>query len=161
MVSDRQYFPKPQPDSETVPFDSVSEAWFWFIKAQEAKNEGARFTSGLSLYPRPCEPTDILKILDGLYRNRRLMRDHLLVLRHYGRRQVPPDPRRIKEARAHALWVEALDRIEPIFLRKGIVREKHFIEEWGAKGENAYPKALSVMMHPRPSVVSVQREATW
>ena len=124
MASERTYSPKPIPDIEAVPFESAEEAWFWFIKAQEAKNEGARFTSGLSLTPRACEPTDILKILDGLYRNRRLVRDHLLVLRHYGRRQMPPDLRRIKEVRAHKLWNEALDRIEPILVRKGIIEQK-------------------------------------
>lgn len=124
MASDRIYSPKHQPEMDTVPFESAVETWFWFIKAQEAKNEGARFTAGLSITPRNCEPTDILKILDNLYRNRRLVRDHLLVLRHYGRRQIPPDPRRIKEVRAHKLWKEALDRIEPVLVRKGIVRAK-------------------------------------
>jgi hypothetical protein len=124
MASERTYSPKPIPDIDSVPFESAAETWFWFIKAQEAKNEGARITSGLSLAPRPCEPTDILKILDGLYRNRRLVRDHLLVLRHYGRRQMSPDARRIKEVRAHKLWKEALERMEPILVRKGIVRVK-------------------------------------
>ncbi|MEM9470235.1 MAG: hypothetical protein AAF988_08745 [Pseudomonadota bacterium] len=124
MTSDSRYFPKPIAETKTIPFESAMEMWFWFIQAQEAKNEGARFTAGLSLMPRPCEPTDILKILDRLYRNRRLERDHLLVLRHYGRRQMPPDPRRVKEVRAHGLWKEALERIEPILVRKGIVHEK-------------------------------------
>jgi len=124
MPSDQRYSPKPQPDIDTTPFESAVDVWFWFIQAQEARNEGARFTAGMSLTPRPCEPTDILKILDRLYRNRRLQRDHLLVLRHYGRRQLPPDPRRIKEVRAHQLWKEALERMEPVLVRKGIVRAK-------------------------------------
>ena len=50
--------------------------------------------------------------------------DHLMVLRHYGRRQMVPDPRRVKEVRAYHLWQEALERIEPILVRKGIVRAK-------------------------------------
>ena len=120
--------PRTSNDKEYVPFVDAVEAWFWFIQAQEAKNEGARFTAGQSLTPRPCEPTDILKILDTLYRNRRLMRDHLLVLRHYGRRQLAPDSRRIKEARAHLLWVEAMERIEPILVKKGIVQEQEFLK---------------------------------
>lgn len=124
MASDRKNPPNYSIDAHYVPFDNTVEAWFWFIKAQEAKNEGARFTAGLSLTPRPCEPTDILKILDKLYRNRRLERDHLLVLRHYGRRQLCPDPRRVKEVRADKLWKEAIDRIEPVLVRKGIVRQK-------------------------------------
>lgn len=104
-----------------VPFDDAVEAWFWFISAQQAKNEGARYTAGLSLTPRPCEPADILKILDRLYRQRRLLRDHLLVLRHYGRRQMEPDLRRPKEMRAYKIWHEAIERIEPPLIKKGIV----------------------------------------
>ena len=50
----------------TVPFDNVEEAWFWFIAAQAARNDGARFVAGAGLQIRPCEPIDILKVLDGL-----------------------------------------------------------------------------------------------
>jgi hypothetical protein len=112
-----------QYDTKTVPFNSASEAWFWFIQAQQARNEGARIVAGLSGEPRPCEPADFLSILDRLYRNRLLLRDHLLVLRHYGRRQYAPDPRRVKEVIASRLWEEAFDRIEPVLVRKGIVRQ--------------------------------------
>ena len=124
MTQDKTNHPETQHDPNLHPFESAVDAWFWFILAQQARNEGARYTAGLSLTPRPCEPADILKILDGLYRQRRLLRDHLLVLRHYGRRQMAPDPRRVKEMRAHKLWKEALERIEPILVRKGIVRAK-------------------------------------
>lgn len=124
MPSDKKYPPQEPLDPNFVPFDSAIDAWFWFITAQQAKNEGARYTAGMSLTPRPCEPTDILKILDGLYRQRRLLRDHLLVLRHYGRRQMEPDSRRVKEMRAHTIWHEAMNRIEPVLVRKGIVRAK-------------------------------------
>lgn len=106
---------------ETTPFESAEEAWFWFVAAQAAKNDGARFVSGAGLCPRPCEPVDILKVLDRLYRQRRLLRDHLLVLRHYGRRHMAPDAARVKEIRAYYLWREALDRIEDILISKGIV----------------------------------------
>lgn len=123
-MSNKDRTPRHQPEIKTVPFDNAEEAWFWFITAQAARDEGARFTAGISLVPRPCEPTDILKCAERLYRNRRLMMDHLLVLRHYGKRQLPPDPRRVKEVRAFALWKEALERLEPVFVRKGICRAK-------------------------------------
>jgi hypothetical protein len=113
--------PKPLPETETVPFGSAEEAWFWFIQAQQARNDGARFVLGAGLIPRPCGPTDILSILDRLYRQRRLLRDHLLVLRHYGRRMLPPDPRRVKEFHAYKVWTEALARLAPVFQRKGII----------------------------------------
>ncbi len=114
---------------KTIPFDRVEDVWFWFIAAQQAKNDGARYVAGASTVPRPCEPLDILNILDRLYRQRRLVRDHLLVLRHYGRRNMAPDPDRIKERRAYSLWNEALDRMTPPLMKKGILctrtREPH------------------------------------
>ncbi len=115
------------------PFDNVEEAWFWFIAAQQAKNDGARFTAGGGLVQRPCEPVDILKILDQLYRKRRLLRDHLLVLRHYGRRNMAPDSRRVKEARASYIWDEAMERMQEVMERKGIVTK----QSWVAKYEVA------------------------
>lgn len=124
MTDKNRFTPKNQPAVDAVPFDTAEDAWFWFLQAQEARNEGARFTAGLSLIPRACEPSDILKVVDRLYRNRRLVMDHILVLRHYGKRQLAPDPRRVKEVRAFALWKEALERIEPVLVRKGIVRSK-------------------------------------
>ena len=80
--------------------------------------------AGYSLVSRPCEPIDILKVLERLYRQRRLVRDHLLVLRHYGRRQMPPDYNRVKEARAYTIWVEALDRLGEALISKGIVEDR-------------------------------------
>lgn len=123
MGSDERYSPKPQADIETFPFESSEEAWFWFIAAQQAREDGARFVQGEALLPRPCEPIDILKILDRLYRQRQLLIDHAKVLRHYGRRQLPPDPYRVKEMRAHKLWHEALERLTPVLVSKGIVRD--------------------------------------
>ena len=123
MASNNQYIPKIHSMTEAVPFDSAEEVWFWFIQAQEARNDGARVNAGLSLYPRPCEPLDILKILERLYRQRRLLMSHLKVLRHYGRRKMPPDPYRVKEARAHEIWREALERLEPCLERKGIIKK--------------------------------------
>lgn len=128
MISTGQYTSRPSPEMVAVPFDSAEEVWFWFIQAQQARIDGARFTMGQGLMPRPCEPLDILKIMDRLYRQRRLMMDHLLVLRHYGRRMMPPDPNRVKEIRASKLWGEALERLESVFINKGIVQERHWME---------------------------------
>lgn len=126
----RDCTPIPQAEIETTPFDSVEEAWFWFIQAQAARNDGARYARGVGLIPRPCEPLDILKVLDRLHRHRRLLMEHLLVLRHYGRRLMAPDLRRPKECRAFHIWREALARLEPALARKGIVRNpQHFIME--------------------------------
>lgn len=132
MSSKNKYTQKTTGEIKTVPFESVEEAWFWFIAAQNARNDGARFVSGAGSIPRPCEPLDILKVLDRLHRNRRLIRDHLLVLRHYGRRHMAPDPRRVKEVRAYTIWSEAMERIEEVLERKGIVQRAHWVprENW-------------------------------
>jgi len=98
MGAKKHHMSGTESDIKTVPFESAQEAWFWFINAQQARNDGARFVAGCSKIPRPCEPLDILKIVDRLHRTRRLQRDHLLVLRHYGRRQMAPDPRRAQSA---------------------------------------------------------------
>ena len=32
---------------ESVPFDTIEDAWFWFIQANEARQAGARIVAGL------------------------------------------------------------------------------------------------------------------
>ena len=91
------------------------------MQAHEARQSGARIVAGMGKTARPCEPLDMLRVIDRLYRNRRLVVDHLRVLAHYGRRLMAPDPTRSKEARAFDLWREALSRIEPVLRGKGIV----------------------------------------
>lgn len=41
---------------DTIPFKSAEEAWFWFIQAQTARNEGAKITAGAGLYAPPLTP---------------------------------------------------------------------------------------------------------
>ncbi|MCB9996626.1 MAG: hypothetical protein H6869_09340 [Rhodospirillales bacterium] len=125
MATRDLFTPRPQAERETIPFESAEEAWFWFIQAQQAREDGARFSLGAGLFPRPCEPLDILKVLDRLYRNREITMDHALVLRHYGRRMMPPDEHRTKERRAHKLWIEALGAMEMVLVGKGIVAMPH------------------------------------
>lgn len=128
-------------EAETTPFQSAEEAWFWFVQNQLAKADGARISAGVSSVARPCEPVDIYKIMERLYRGRRLSMDHILVLRHYGRRLMPPDLRRLKEIRAHGLWTEALELMEDSMILKGIVAAKP-VFSWAAAmeqcGEECY-----------------------
>ncbi|NYZ15860.1 hypothetical protein HL658_25250 [Azospirillum sp. RWY-5-1] len=109
-------------DTGGEPFASPEEAWFWSVQAQEAKLAGARVVAGRGLIRRPCEPDDVMRTVDRLYRQRQLMRDHLHVLVHYGRRLLAPDPQREREFRARQLWCEAFDRIGPVLRDKGIVQ---------------------------------------
>ncbi|WP_049976357.1 hypothetical protein [Azospirillum sp. B506] len=104
------------------PFAGAEEAWFWAVQAQDAKAAGARIVAGCGQIARPCEPQDVLRAVDRLYRMRKLMRDHLHVLVHYGRRQSAPVPERFREQRAHSLWREAFEVIAPALRDKGIAR---------------------------------------
>lgn len=106
---------------ETVPFNSAQEAWFWFIDAQAALQDGAQIRAGSTLNPRPCEASDILALLNRLYRNRQLKWGHIKILHHYGVRKMPPDPHRPKESRAAIIWEDALAILEDKLIAKGIV----------------------------------------
>ena len=130
---------------QTVPFDRVENAWFWFIQAQDAKVDGARITAGQALVPRPCEPSDILKVLNNLYRNRLIKWDHCLVLRHYGRKQMAPDARYHKERKAAQLWQEAMARLYPVLARKNIVQidAEEFSEEGWKQEAHLFQTAQS------------------
>lgn len=107
-----------------VKFSSPEELWFWFIEANQARLDGARYTAARGNVRRPCEPVDVLRILDRLYRTRRLMMDHLRVLRFYGVRQMPPEGWRPSEARAATLWREAMRALEPVLIAKEILKDR-------------------------------------
>lgn len=104
--------------STATPFRSAEDAWFWTIGALRARHEGAR-RDGPSM-PRPCEPDDVVRCLDGLYRRRRIDLGHARVLRTWGERQMAPASclGRGGECR---LWQEAMERLDPILRQKGIV----------------------------------------
>jgi len=121
MARDR-IVPRPVSAVTGEPFACAEEAWFWSVQAHDARAAGARVGAALGLVPRPCEPLDVLQVVDRLYRQRRLVRDHLCVLVHYGRRLMAPDPERGREARASTLWSEALALIGPALRTKGIVQ---------------------------------------
>ena len=108
-------------NSNITLFDSAEEVWFWFIAANEARRDGAKIVANQGLYKRPCEPSDVLKICERLYRHRRLDINHFRVLRHYGLRAISPDGDRPKEVLSFRLWGEAMDILEDVFISKGIV----------------------------------------
>lgn len=103
------------------PFQNAEEVWFWFVQANQAKLDGARISATASKIKRPCEPIDILRIMDRLHRDQRLTIEHFKVLRFYGLRQEAPDPWRPREAKAALLWREALRSLEDRFVQKKIV----------------------------------------
>lgn len=104
-----------------VPFVNAEEAWFWTMAALVARWDGARVVAGRGLVTRPCEPDDVVRCLDRLYRQRRVDVAHARILRIWGERGTAPDPRAPREAGDHRLWTEALDRLEWPLRVKGIV----------------------------------------
>ena len=105
----------------TEPFRSTEEAWFWTMSALVARREGARFGAGLGKVARPCEPDDVIKCLDRLYRRRRLDLVHARILRIWGERGIPPNAAHPSERADFRLWREAMDRLDWLLRIKGIV----------------------------------------
>jgi hypothetical protein len=94
------------------PFTSAGEAWLWTMSALIARREGARYTANNGRVSRPCDPDDIVKCLDALYRQRRIELSHARVLRIWGERQMAPSLAVAAERYDHRLWTEALERLE-------------------------------------------------
>ncbi len=105
----------------TQPFRTADEAWIWTMTALTARREGARYTANQGRVQRPCEPDDVVKCLDTLYRRRRIDLVHARILRIWGERQTAPNPAHASERCDWRLWREALDRLEWPLRVKGIV----------------------------------------
>ena len=107
--------------SRTQPFRSAEEAWFWTMAALKARRDGARYTAATGKIARPCEPDDVVRALDVLYRARRIDLVHARILRVWGDRQMAPNPAYATEACDFRLWRAALERLEWPLRVKGIV----------------------------------------
>jgi hypothetical protein len=105
----------------TEPFRSAEEAWFWTMAALMARRDGARYTANNGLVARPCEPDDVVKCLDALYRRRRIDLAHARIMRIWGERRTAPNPAYAAECGDWRLWQEALERLEWPLRIKGIV----------------------------------------
>lgn len=103
-------------NAEPTPFRSAEEAWLWTMSTLLARRGG---TTPRGSAPRPCQPEDILKCLDQLYRRRRIDLLHARILRIWGERQSSPHPAR--DRCDWRIWREALDRLEWKLRAKGIV----------------------------------------
>jgi hypothetical protein len=103
----------------SAPFPCVEDAWFWTVGAMRARHGGSD-SSDPQRISRPCDPDDIVKCLDRLYRRRRINLDHARVLRKWGEQQMTPHSARSVGSDA-VLWREAMDCLGPILRLKGIV----------------------------------------
>ena len=115
------HVPSPRMTRCVEPFRSAEEAWFWTMSALVTRRDGARYTAGLGKVERPCEPDDVVKCLDTLYRRRRIDLVHARILRIWGERGSAPNPAYVAEKSDWKLRREALDRLEWPLRVKGIV----------------------------------------
>ena len=116
-----KFVPRPLSDREARPFDTAEEAWLWFSRCQLARIDGVRFSADAGEVSRPCEPDDIYRAVDQLYRRRVLARGHVSVLGRFGSRLAPPDPWAGDTPGEASLWGEAMDRLSTLLRSKGIV----------------------------------------
>src|ERR1700722_4299962 len=112
---------QPRDTSRAQPFQSAEEAWLWTMAALRARRDGARYTANRGLFGRPCEPDDVIRCLDALYRRQRIDLLHARILRVWGERQMSPNPAFASERCDWRLWHEALERLEWPLRVKGIV----------------------------------------
>ncbi len=116
------YGPKTYAHQPATAFDSAEEAWFWFIRCQQMRRDGAKLDSDLESTARPCDPDDVYCATDRLLRNGVIRSAHVKVLVHYGRLQRTPDPRCSEQVTATRFWTEAIDRLSTPLRAKGIIQ---------------------------------------
>lgn len=93
----------------------------WTMSALVARREGARYSAGKGAVARPCDPDDVVKCVDLLYRRRRIDLAHARVLRVWGERQIAPSAASAAERNDRRLWLEALRQLDASLRAKGIV----------------------------------------
>lgn len=105
----------------TQPFESAERAWLWTMAALIARREGARYTANKGNVARPCDPDDVVRCLDGLYRQGRITLAHARVLRLWGERQMAPSSAVAAERHDREIWLKAVERLAWPLRVKGIV----------------------------------------
>lgn len=101
------------------PFTDAAQAWFWTVAAL-ANRHGtgcAKIDMGT---PRPCDPDDVIRALDTLYRRGAIGPAHARVLRRWGERSTVPIAGGTTSADA-VLWAEAMDQLAGMLRPKGII----------------------------------------
>ncbi len=102
-----------------TPFRSAEQAWHWTMAALIARRDSvSRSGTGVA---RPCDPDDIIRSVDRLYRNGRIQLHHARILKVWGERQAAPDERYPAERGEALVWREALYQMEAPLRRKGII----------------------------------------
>ena len=120
-MTQQRLFPKPLGRGEMTLFASAEQAWFWFVRCQAARIEGARVVADAGEVTRPCDPDDIYNAVTRLWRGGVIGQAHLQVLEYYGVVERLPDHRVEAESRKAGLWQEAMQALRDVLVRRGIV----------------------------------------
>ncbi len=109
-------------DIATRPFRTAEQAWLWTMAALLARRDGAELSWRPEGPPRPCDPEDVVRSLDTLYRDRSVELLHVRILRIWGERQTAPRATRPLQHSDWRLWNQALAQLEWVLRARGIVR---------------------------------------
>ena len=103
-------------------FQNAEEAWFWFCKYDGRTGYKSNISNKRII--RPCQRDDIYIVVSKLYIAKKIGERHLKTLIKYGRMQIAPDSRVVEEQEEALWWDDAMDKLETIFIKKGIVKCK-------------------------------------
>ncbi|MCC9623945.1 hypothetical protein LPB41_19880 [Thalassospira sp. MA62] len=123
-MTEQRLFPKPLSERTITPFASAMQAWFWFVRCQAARIEGARVIADAGEVVRPCDPDDIYNAVMRLSKSGIIGQRHLQVLEYFGIVERTPDPRDPREAPKYSLWQQAMEALESVLIKRGIVEKR-------------------------------------
>jgi hypothetical protein len=109
-------------DLAACPFRAAEEAWLWTMEILLARRDGSGLSWRPEGPPRPCDPEDVIKSLDTLYRQRNVELLHVRILRIWGERQTAPRANAPRQHSDWRLWHQALAQLEWALRARGIVR---------------------------------------
>ena len=97
------------------PLPSVDETWMWTMASLRARE-------GMFARPEPraCRPKRIIACVERLHRTRKLTREHLHTMQHYGNRGHAPAGR---FGLRLALWREGMQQLDRALRLEGIIGE--------------------------------------
>ena len=137
MPRRKRHQPARTSDETTEPFSDSEQAWFWFVRCQRLRDEGARFVRDASRVRRPCDPDDIYRVVTQMLRARQLGRQHADTLVRFGNLERAPDPRLPAERADDIVWRDALQRLTHPLSAKGIVRNDDLSDDYRTHGNQA------------------------
>lgn len=113
--------PQDTENETTLKFATAEEAWFWFIRCDAAREEGASSRDRTLHAARPCEPADIYRWLNALYKKGVLLPSHGYVLGYYGTLDRQPFADVEDEILDWIIWIDAFDYIDVVLREKGVI----------------------------------------